>query len=113
MTARAGPAHVRTSADGRRAGHRLLGADFTASGAFVALPVATAHAAQPTSTNCWGVVTSQRASTAHAIGEHVASQDAPHAGLTNVAHALGFDGPGELGSFLVTVDGDPDTRCAR
>lgn len=90
----------------------LVSAALAASGAFVALPVATAHAAPPPSANCWGVVTSQRASTAHDIGEHVSAQDTPHAGLANVARAFGFDGPGQLGSFLASIDGDPATSCA-
>ena len=67
----------------------LVSAAFAASGAFVALPALTAHAAQPPSVSCWGVVTSQRASTAHDIGTHVSSQDTPHAGLANVARESG------------------------
>jgi hypothetical protein len=84
---------------------------FAASAAFVAMP-ATAHASQPPETNCWGVVTSQRASTAHDIGAHVSAQDTPHEGLANVARQFGFAGPGELGSFLATIDGDPNTSCS-
>jgi hypothetical protein len=90
----------------------LISAAFAASGAFVVLPAATANAAQPASTNCWGVVTSQRASTAHDIGQHVSAQDTPHSGLANVARDFGFDGPGQLGSFLATIDGDPNTSCS-
>jgi hypothetical protein len=90
----------------------LVSAAFAASGAFVALPAVTAHAAQPPSVSCLGVVTSQRASTAHDIGTHVSSQDTPHAGLANVAREFNFAGPGELGSFLATIDGDPNTSCS-
>jgi hypothetical protein len=90
----------------------LVSAAFAASGAFAALPAVTAHAAQPPSVSWWGVVTSQRASTAHDIGTHVSSQDTPHAGLANVAREFNFAGPGELGSFLATIDGDPNTSCS-
>jgi hypothetical protein len=90
----------------------LISAAMATSGALVVLPATAAHAAQPPSTSCWGVVTSQRASTAHDIGEHVSSQDTPHAGLANVAREFGFAGPGELGSFLATIDGDPNTSCS-
>lgn len=61
--------------------------------------------------NCWGVVTSQRASTAHDIGAHASSQSEPRLGLGNVARAFGFSSVGELGSFLASVDGDPATHC--
>ncbi len=90
----------------------LVSAALAATGALVALPATTAGAAQPTATNCWGVVVSQRATTAHDIGTHTSAQDTPHAGLANVARLFGFAGPGELGSFLATVDGDPYTSCS-
>ena len=90
----------------------MISAAFVASGAFVVLPAATAHAAQPPSVNCWGVVVSQRATTAHDIGQHVSSQDTPHDGLGNVAREFGFAEPGQLGSFLATIDGDPNTSCS-
>ena len=90
----------------------LISAAFAASGAFVALPAVSASAAQPPSAYCWGVVTSQRASTVHDIGSHVSSQDTPHDGLANVARQFGFAGPGQLGSFLATIDGDPNTSCS-
>lgn len=61
--------------------------------------------------NCWGVVTSQRASTAHDIGEHSSSQNEPRLGLGNVARLFGFDSVGELGSFLASIDGDDATHC--
>jgi hypothetical protein len=90
----------------------LISAAFAATGAFVALPAVTASAAQPTSARCWGVVTSQRASTVHDIGSHVSAQDTPHDGLANVARQFDLAGPGELGSFLATIDGDPNTFCS-
>ena len=61
--------------------------------------------------NCWGVVTSQRASTVHDIGEHSASQSEPRLGLGNVARLFGFDSVGELGSFLASVDELDATHC--
>ncbi|HEX9330947.1 MAG TPA: hypothetical protein VF896_03590 [Anaerolineales bacterium] len=71
----------------------------------------------PTNPNCWGTVTSQRASTVHDIGEHVSSQSEPRDGLGNVAREL-YDlgltgGPhvSDLGSFLASVDGLDATQC--
>jgi hypothetical protein len=61
--------------------------------------------------NCWGVVTSQRASTFHDIGQHSSSQSEPRLGLGNVARLFGFDSVGELGSFLASVDGADATHC--
>lgn len=61
--------------------------------------------------NCWGTVTSQRASTVHDIGEHSASQSEPRLGLGNVARLFGFDHVSELGSFLASVDGLDATQC--
>jgi len=90
----------------------LISAAFAATGAFVALPVASAGAAQPASNECWGVVSAQRASTAHDIGEHASAQESPRMGLGNTARLFGLEGPGELGSFLATVDGDPNTTCS-
>jgi hypothetical protein len=89
----------------------LISAAFAATGAVVVLPAATASAAQPSANNCWGVVSSQRASTAHDIGEHASAQESPRMGLGNTARFFGLEGPGELGSFLATVDGDPNTTC--
>lgn len=63
------------------------------------------------SSNCWGVVTSQRASTVHDIGQHSSSQSEPRLGLGNVARLFGFDSVGELGSFLASVDGLDTTQC--
>ena len=74
-------------------------------------------AGSPTNPNCWGTVTSQRASTLHDIGQHVSSQSEPRAGLGNVARQL-YDlgltsGPhvSDLGSFLASVDGLDATQC--
>ena len=71
----------------------------------------------PTNPNCWGTVTSQRASTYHDIGQHVSSQSEPRAGLGNVARQL-YDlgltsGPhvSDLGSFLASIDGLDATQC--
>jgi hypothetical protein len=61
--------------------------------------------------NCWGTVTSQRASTFHDEGEHSSSPSEPRLGLGNVARLFGFDSVGELGSFLASVDGIDETQC--
>ena len=71
----------------------------------------------PANPNCWGVVTSQRATTEHDIGQHASSQDEPRLGLANVArllYELGLtDGPhvSDLGSFLAEMDGLDATHC--
>jgi hypothetical protein len=74
----------------------------------LALTVSPAFAAGK---NCWGVVTSQRASIFHDIGQHASSQSEPRLGLGNVARLFGFDHVGELGSFLASVDGLDETHC--
>lgn len=61
--------------------------------------------------NCWGTVTSQRASTAHDVGEHSSSQSEPRLGLGNVARLFGFEHVSDLGSFLASVDGMDATQC--
>jgi len=75
----------------------------------LAITVAPAFAAG--SQNCWGTVTSQRASTVHDIGTHASSQSTPRLGLGNVARLFGFNSVGELGSFLASVDGLDATHC--
>lgn len=81
--------------------------------AALALASLPAPASADSGTNsCWGVVTSQRASTSHDIGEHASSfAGAPRLGLGNVARLFGFDSVGELGAFLATIDGDAATGC--
>jgi hypothetical protein len=61
--------------------------------------------------NCWGTVTSQLASTYHDLGAHVSSQSEPRLGLGNVARLLGFNSVGELGQFLASIDGLDATHC--
>ena len=61
--------------------------------------------------NCWGVVTSQRASTFHDVGEHSSSQSEPRLGLGNMARLFDFDHVSELGSFLASVDELDATQC--
>jgi hypothetical protein len=74
--------------------------------------LATPASADSGTNSCWGVVTSQRASTAHDNGEHASTfAGAPRLGLGNVARLFGFDSVGELGSFLATLDGDAATSC--
>lgn len=71
----------------------------------------------PTNPNCWGVVSSQLASTEHSMGEHASSQGEPRLGLGNLArmlYELGItSGPhvSDMGSFLATVDGVEATQC--
>jgi hypothetical protein len=84
-------------------------------GALLAVALAVpqvALAAQPDSANCWGEVTSQRATALHDIGEHSSAQAEPRLGLGNLAHLLGFDTPGELGAFLGELDGIAATNCS-
>ena len=90
--------------------HLLLTAGL-ATGASIALAV-PASADQPSSTNCWGVVSAQGARSSGGLGEHTSSfAGDPRLGLGNVARLFGLEGPGELGSFLAGVDGDPATTC--
>jgi len=79
--------------------------------AALALPQA-ALAAPPESANCWGKVTSQRATALHDIGTHSSGQAEPRLGLGNLAHLLGFETPGELGAFLGGLDGIAATNCS-
>jgi hypothetical protein len=66
--------------------------------------------------SCWGVVTSQRASTLHDVGEHSSSfAGEPRLGLGNVARALsdltGGSHVSDLGAFLAIADGIDATHC--
>jgi len=67
----------------------------------------------PSNANCFGVVTSQRATAHHDIGEHASSQEEPRLGLGNVARLLlGEDAKmGDLGQLLGEIDGDDATHC--
>jgi hypothetical protein len=75
--------------------------------------VAPAAAADPPANpECWGVVTSQRASTEQDVGEHSSSQSEPRLGIGNVANLLtGSYQPGELGSLLASLDDLSATSC--
>ena len=75
------------------------------------LAVSVAPAFADDGSNCWGMVTSQRASTVHDIGQHTSSQSEPRLGLGNVARLFGFSSVGELGSFLASVDELDATQC--
>jgi hypothetical protein len=70
-----------------------------------------ALAVPPDSANCWGQVTSQRATSTQDIGEHSSQQTEPRVGLGNLARILGFDSVGEMGAFLAEVDGIEATSC--
>ena len=90
---------------------RLLATAGLAAGATLAL-AAPASADQPSSTNCWGVVSAQAAKSSGGLGEHSSSfAGEPRLGLGNVARVFDLEGPGEPGSFLASVDGDPTTTC--
>jgi hypothetical protein len=85
--------------------------------ALVGVPATSALAGAPAHPNCWGVVTSQRASSEGDIGEHASAQPTPRAGLGNVARLL-FDlgissGPhvSDLGTALASLDGLDSTSC--
>jgi hypothetical protein len=62
-------------------------------------------------TNCWGVVSSQRAVAEGGLGEHSSSFDTPREGLGNVVRSLGFDHIGEMGAFFGQIDGIEATEC--
>jgi len=76
-----------------------------------ALMVAMAVPAMAASSNCWGVVSSQAATSSGGLGDHSSSQATPRLGLGNTARALGFDSVADLGAFLATVDGNEATFC--
>ena len=83
-------------------------------GALIAVALAipqVALAAPPYSAYCWGKVTSQRATTAHDIGVYTSAQEEPCMGLGNTVRFFKFESVGELGSFLASVDGIPETSC--
>lgn len=58
---------------------------------------------KPDNPECWGVVTSQRATNVGDIGDHASNQDTPRLGLANVARLFEYH-VSELGSFLAEVD---------
>lgn len=83
-------------------------------GASILVSIApAASASPPDNSNCLGVVTAQRATAHHDIGEHASSQEEPRLGLGNVARLLlGEDAHvGDLGAFLAVIDGDDATNC--
>jgi hypothetical protein len=77
------------------------------------VPAATALADKPDNPNCWGQVTSQRASTQHDVGQHSSAQEEPRLGLGNVARVLvGEDAHvSDLGTVLAGLDEFPETSC--
>jgi hypothetical protein len=75
-----------------------------------ALALPQAAWAGPGTNNCWGKVSSQRATTEHDIGEHASAQSEPRAGLGNLAQDLGIS-VGEVGAFLASVDDLESTHC--
>ena len=83
----------------------------------VGMVAGPALAAAPGDVNCWGVVTSQRATVYGDVGTHSSAQDEPRSGLRNVAVALYeanlISAPtlGALGSGLATLDGLDGTFC--
>ena len=92
---------------------RLTGAALVLGGlTLVALPAAAA-ADPPETPNCLGVVTAQRATAHHDIGEHASAQEEPRLGLGNVTREiLGEDAHiGDLGALLGEIDGDDATQC--
>jgi hypothetical protein len=68
---------------------------------------ATAFAQQPENPECWGTVSSQAAtSEGRGFGEHASGQEEPRRGIGNLA-----DHPSELGTFLASIDENPETEC--
>lgn len=79
---------------------------------FIGFSAPTLAQPDPDTADCWGIVTSQRASDEPgSVGEHASSEPVPRAGLANIAQSLGFDHLGEFGSFLAEVDGIEATHC--
>ena len=70
-----------------------------------------AAAERPANPECWGVVTSQRASTLHDVGEHASAQDKPRAGLGNLPDLFGVEHVSDIGTFLAEVDDIEETSC--
>lgn len=94
-----------------------LASSILAVGLFASPALAAGTPGGPDGQWCWGVVTSQRASTYHDLGSHASSQPTPRFGLGNVARlffSLGIiDEPSVyvLGSYLASVDGLSATGC--
>jgi len=79
--------------------------------------LATPAGAAPANPSCWGVVTSQRATTLHDIGTHSSAQAEPRMGLGNFARFL-FDMGLTAGTHIsdtatvaAALDGIPETSC--
>jgi len=79
--------------------------------ALMLLAITSVPAFADSGKNCWGVVTSHRASTVHDVGQHSSSQSEPRLGLGNVARLFGFEHVSDLGSFLASVDELEATHC--
>ena len=83
----------------------------------ITLLMAIPAGAAPANPSCWGVVTSQRATTLHDIGTHSSAQDEPRLGLGNFARLL-FDlgltagtHISDAGTVAAGLDGIPETSC--
>jgi hypothetical protein len=89
---------------------RLVALVGAALGFGILAPVGAAE--PPTNPQCWGVVTSQRASTEHDVGQHASAQSEPRLGIGNVAELFtGSHQPGQLGSVLAGLDELAATHC--
>jgi hypothetical protein len=83
----------------------------------VLLVASTAVAASPANPECWGVVTSQRATALGDIGTHSSSQDTPRMGLGNFARFLNdlglTAGPhiSDTATVAAAIDAIPETSC--
>ena len=78
-----------------------LGLAFAAIAAIVPMMSTTAFAEEPVNPDCWGALTSERATTEGDIGEHSSEQTEPRLGLPNIS--IDEDTPNhlsELGEFL-------------
>ena len=93
--------------------HKRVGAAMAAAALLAVLGTPTVLAGN-SNAGCWGMVSSQRASTLHDIGEHSSSfAGERRLGLGNVARAvLGEDATvGDLGAALGSLDGLEATHC--
>src|SRR5215217_898040 len=61
-----------------------LGLAFAAIAAMVPMMSTTAFAEEPVNPDCWGGLTTERATTEGDIGEHSSEQEEPRSGLPNI-----------------------------
>ena len=86
-----------------------LGLAFAAIAAIVPMMSTTAFADEPANPECWGTVTSQRATTEGDIGEHASAEEQGTGQREGIGNLDGH--PSELGTFLASIDELEATQC--